>query len=196
MSVAGNNTNIILNGDGSVPVMWILIAGIGHKRFTVKLLQEYRTQPWAVGCTEEARGRAAGINISEQEKTWLRREKQRSKGLKKDEEVWRKERKGGWWGERAQKGAMEGHLQRWHLIQHNLSHSGYCTVTYSSMLGLSEAKPLFLSLSIAPSVSPLTFLLYKLSLLLFLSFWYFYTQLRIYDLWWFYFLQYHVIVII
>jgi len=32
-------------------------------------------------------------------------------------------------GERMQKGAMEGHLQRWHLIQHNLSHSGYCTVT-------------------------------------------------------------------
>lgn len=37
--------------------------------------------------------------------------------------------KEGWWGERTQKAAMEGHLQRWHLIQHNLSHSGYCTVT-------------------------------------------------------------------
>lgn len=191
MSVAWNNTNINLNGDGSFPVMWILIAGIGHKRVAVKLLQENRTQPWAVGW-----GRAAGIDISEQEKTWLRREKQRSKGLKKDEEVGWKERKAGWWGERAQKGAMEGHLQRWHLIQHNLSHSGYCTVTYSSMLGLSEAKPLFPSLSIPLSVSPLTFLLYELSLLLFLSFWYFYTQLRIYDLWWIYFLQYHVIVII
>ncbi len=116
-----------------------------YKRVAVKLLQENRTQPWAVGCTEEARGRAAGINISEQEKTWLRREKQRGKGLKKDEEVeGEKRRLVG--RERAQKGEMEGHLQRWHLIQHNLSHSGYCTVTYSSMLGLSEAKPLFLSL--------------------------------------------------
>ncbi len=137
--------------------MWILIAGIGHKRVTVKLLQENRTQPWAVGCTEEARGRAAGINISEQEKTWLRREKQRGKGLKKDEEVGRKERNGGWWGERAQKGAMEGHLQRWHLIQHNLSHSGYCTVEHAGTLWGQ------VSLSIPLSVSPLTFLLYKLT---------------------------------
>lgn len=96
-------------------------------------------------------------------------------------------------GERVQKGEMEGHLQRWHLIQHNLSHSGYYTVTQPSMLGLFLFH--FLSLSIP---SPLTFHLYKLNLLssfLFLPFYCYYMQLRIYDLWWFNFLQYHVIVI-
>ncbi len=66
MSVAWNNTNINLNGDGSVPVMWILIAGIGHKHVAVKLLQENRTQPWAVGW-----GRAAGIiSVSRRRHGW------------------------------------------------------------------------------------------------------------------------------
>ncbi len=157
-----------------------------HKRVTVKLLQENRTQPWAVGCTEEARGRAAGINISEQEKTWLRREKQRGKD-------WRRMRR---WGERRETeagGERELRRERWRVtfsdgIWFSTIFPTRVTALWPTRACWDSLRP---SLSFYPPVC-FSFDLSSIQTHLFLSFWYF----RFYDLWRLYFLQYHVIVII
>ncbi len=129
-----------------------------YKRVAVKLLQENRTQPWAVGCTEEARGRAAGINISEQEKTWLRREKQRGKGLKKDEEVEGEKRR--LVGRESSEGSDGGSPS---AMASDSAQSFPLGLLHCDLLEHAGTLWGQVSLSIPLSVSPLTFLLYKLT---------------------------------